>query len=363
MESLVRTAEIVEASVTPATTLQAMIFPSRLDIAIFALQPYPKRTRTPMARFTAIPILAAILLGLAFPYTALAGARFGFVFLFLLMLIAGIGFDWERLRDAKRLLPKVLWGLFFLYIVFPINQWALARLWVTDKQHLFGLLFASLTPVAIVAPYFTRLADGDEDLSFLLLLFSTLICPILVPSMEWLLPSSGVRVDPGLLTRSMVLLVVAPVVVCLPFQRMFPGLRAGLRPYLAPLNIFCLSALIFILFGAASARLNWEYARQGELWRLLALAFVQDFGVLVAAYVFFRAFWSEREARAVAISLSMKNVAIAAGMLLFYDPRASIPASLVFIPHALLFSAVALWSQIFSRNVEGLGRSLASSQE
>lgn len=296
-----------------------------------------------MARFSALPILASIALGLAFPYTALAWSRFGFVFLFLLMLVAGLSFDWSRLRRGRQLMPRVLVAMVFLYLIFPLNQWALARAWIDDKQYLYGLLFASLTPVAIVAPFFTRLTDGDEELTFLLLIASTLICPLAVPLMNFLLPDSGVRIDPGLLTRSMLVLVVAPVVICLPLARWFPQLRARLGPAIAPLNLACLSVLIFILFGSAAARLNLDYVRSSEFAKLMVMAFLQDFGVLGVTYWVFRQFWEARAARAVAISLSMKNVAIAAGMLLFYDPRAALPASLDFIPHACLFSFVAIW--------------------
>jgi len=117
-----------------------------------------------------------------------------------------------------------------------------------------------------------------------------------------------------------------------------PSVRSIIQPYLGFGNMAALGVLIFILFGTAVGRLNLGYESTGELGKLLVLAFFQDFGVLFLARILAKKFFAAQDANALMVSLSMKNVAIAASILLFYDPRASIAPAAVFIAHAFLFS-------------------------
>jgi hypothetical protein len=103
-----------------------------------------------------------------------------------------------------------------------------------------------------------------------------------------------------------------------------------------------LSLLIFILFGNAIGRLNLGYVGTGEIAWLVVLAFVQDFGVLLLARVMAGRLFPARMANGLMVTLSMKNVAIATGILLFYDPRASLAPALVFVAHAFLFSFIPM---------------------
>jgi hypothetical protein len=82
--------------------------------------------------------------------------------------------------------------------------------------------------------------------------------------------------------------------------------------------------------------------------KLFALAFFQDFGVFFLARIAFCRWLAPAAANGLIVSLSMKNVAIAAGILLFYDPRASLAPALVFIAHACLFSFLPAVKTIFS---------------
>ena len=295
-----------------------------------------------MANVFGLPIVLAIVLGFTFPYTAVLLMPYGIVFLFLLMIWAGLTIDWSKLRNVSRYLKELSVGLLFLYILFPSVQSLLAHWLLTDSQYLYGVVFASLCPVAIVAPFFSQLTQSDEEFSFLLMAVSMVLFPIAAPIGLQLFLSSSVPVNLTPLVKYMLLLVTVPLSISYLISRYLPGLRTAIQPYLAPLNMGSLSILIFILFGTAVGRLNVNYTATHEIWTLLLLGFLQDFGVLYAGRSLFR-LWFERDiANSLAISLSMKNVAIAAGILLFYDPRASFPAALVFVAHACLFSFISL---------------------
>lgn len=296
-----------------------------------------------MNRFSGLPILAAIVLGISFPYYAVELMPYGVVLLFILMFWAGLTIDWSKLKVGADRALQILVGLFFLYVFFPLIQLMLANLLISDKQMIYGLVFASLCPVAIVAPYFTTLVNGDEELSFALMVSSMIICPIIAPPLLKFLADSSIAMNIVPLMKYMALLVTLPLFLSFVVWKLYPRLRMLAAPYIGALNIGTLSLLIFILFGTAAGKLNLNYSSISLILAILTLVFIQDFGVLLVSRLVFSNFFDQKLRNALAVSLSMKNVAIAAGLLLFYDPRASLPAALAFLAHAFLFSFISVF--------------------
>lgn len=293
-----------------------------------------------MTKLFGVPIMAAVVAGIFFPYTALSLMPFGFVFLFVLMLLSGFSIDWDKLPIAFTRPYELLAGLFFVFVFFPLLQLLLARLLITDSQFLVGVVFGSLMPVALVSPFFTKQVGGDEELSFLLLVLSMLLAPLVAPFLLKQMTTSVLPIQAVPLMKSMLLLVTVPLLCSFLISRFLPRVRVAIKPYLALGNMASLSIMIFILFGTAVGRLNLGYESWGEIGGLVLLAFFQDFGVLFLARVMMAKIYEPPAANALMISLSMKNVAIAAGILLFYDPRASLAPAVVFIAHACLFSFI-----------------------
>lgn len=291
-----------------------------------------------MEKLFGLPVLAAIIAGILFPYTAITLLPLSFAFLFVLMLLSGFSIDWRKLKTMMNRPVQLLLGLFLAFLFFPFIQLLLARFLLTDSQFLVGMVFASLMPVAMVAPFFSNQLAGDEEMAFLVMVLSMVLSPFVAPGLLKLLTASVLPIQVGPFMKNMFLLVTVPLFCSFLVSRYLPKLREAVVPYLAAGNMGALSILIFILFGTIVGRLNISYESWAEIGRLLLLAFFQDFGVFFLARLFVGRIFSLREANAVMVSLSMKNVAIAAGILLFYDPRAALAPALVFVAHACLFS-------------------------
>lgn len=291
-----------------------------------------------MDRYFGIPILIAIILGLMFPYTAIEISPYGIVFLFILMFNAGLGMDWKKFRRSTGRIGQISTGLLLLFIIFPLLQWLLAIFLVTDQQYIYGLVFASLCPVALVAPHFSRLQGADAETAYLLVLSSMVLCPIVVPSLMYLLFSSSLSINILPLARYMLILTVLPMLLSYVVTRYMPRLCTRIASYDAAINIAALSVLIFSLFGTAAGQIGFSYLDTKEILMLLGLVFFQDFGVYFIARFFLKQQFNDQIAEAIAISLGMKNVAIAAGVLLVYDPRSSIAPALAFIAHAFFYT-------------------------
>ena len=236
-----------------------------------------------MASVFGLPILAAVVLGMLFPYTAISMIPFSIVFLVILMINAGLVIEWH---ETFRVFPRwqeVVLGLFLLFVFFPLVLWILADLLISDQQYLYGFVFSSLCPVALVSPYFTRLHNADEQMSFLLMVSSMILCPLVAPVFLAALFSSSVSLNLIPLTRYMLLLVTVPLLVSILIARFLPKVRRSILRYDHIVNMLSLSLLVFTLFGTARGRVNIYYVDATQIIALLGLVFLQDFGVLIVA--------------------------------------------------------------------------------
>lgn len=291
-----------------------------------------------MTNLIGIFIFGSVALGLLMPYAALQLAPFGFIFLFLLMFFAGFSVNWSRLREGMAKPWPLVGGLLATFIFIPIWQWSLVTLLIDNQKLASGMLFASLMPVALVAPFFARRREVNAELAYALMLMSTLLTPLLSPAIFHFLGGTELPIKTGPLMLNLGVFAVAPLLASAIASAFLPRLGSWLVPRLPWLNAAALGFLIFILFGSVFMKINFSYLPKDVLAKLLLLALIQDFGMYFLIRQLARFFTDAATAKTLAISLSMKNVAISAGILLFYDPPAALPSAVVFLAHGFLFT-------------------------
>lgn len=256
------------------------------------------------------------------------------------MINVGLAIDWSKIKLLTTRIREISIGMLFAFVIYPAMLWVPAYLLLTDQQFLYGYVFSSLCPIAMVAPYFSRLHQTDPEFSMLLVIASMILCPILSPLLLTLVFSTSVSLNLAPLTRYMLLLVTFPILVSVMVSHYLPKIQRLAARFEGFTNSITLSLLVFSLFGTAVGKLNINYIDTSELVSLLGLVFLQDFGALLVSRYLLRNL-RPRTVHALIIAVSMKNVAIAAGVLLIYDPRASFAPALAFIAHAFLFTALA----------------------
>jgi len=294
-----------------------------------------------MIKFFGLPILIAFFLGYLIPYTALAISPYAFVILFLMMTSSTVDINWNNVRQFKDYKFELLAGLFFLFLFFPLLQWFPAKFLIKEDSLFYGTILASLCPVAIVAPNFTRLQKGDEILSFLLMILSMIVFPLMV----WLaliLTHQTMHLRP--IVIDMTLLILFPLIAGLILQALekkFHFLHFW-RKIAAEFNMMAIAILAFIYLGASVSKLNLSYTSGKELAAVLLILFFQDFGVYFLSRMIMLKLFDREKAEALAVSLSMKNLAVSGAILLFYDPKASLASALGFFVHALFFNFLAI---------------------
>lgn len=279
--------------------------------------------------------MGVILSGI-FPDLALAWVPLSYVLLFLLMFLAAATVELPRVSIYKSIKPVFLFILFG-FVLFPAIQWLLTESLLGNQQIAFGLMFSAFCPVALVAPYFAKERGGDVELSFLLMLTSLFLTPIVVPlALPFVFPSYGeIQIQP--LIKFFLVLVTLPTGMGFLFSHFFSNKKNGLLRWLPLLNSALLGALVFILVGS-----NWQGGWSSafsisEIVKVLTVFIFQDFIVFYLANGALKLFVSDQKRVSLVLALSLKNIAVAAGFLLNYDMVSATAVSWGFVVHTVFF--------------------------
>ncbi len=256
------------------------------------------------------------------------------------MIFSGLLIDWSKLKNIKKYKWHVTITLIFLYLIYPALQYCLVIFLVPNRQLQSGLLLASLTPIALVAPYFTKQVDGDVELAFILVIISTILFPLISPTILKLVIPQALPIELLPLFKTSILLTTVPVTISFVIAKYIPLIKTKLQKALGSLNMLSLTVLIYILWGTAVSKFNINYISWRDISILLGIMFFQDFGILLISKIIFKQVKNIKIAKTICVCLSMKNIAIAAGILLFYDPMAAIAPTVGFIAHAFLFNFI-----------------------
>ena len=284
------------------------------------------------------PIIIGIIFALFYPALALDLIQFPFFLLMVLMFIATLTSNINSEEIKKIKYSELFWSIVFIQFLFPFTQAIFSYVLIKDQRFFQGLLAESLTPIALVAPFFTGIIGGNVVFSFVLMAINTLITPIVLPLFLSYFELGHWPINYSTLTKELIILCFLPIFLGLIFKFILRNKIDFIRKFAPSINSLVLAVLIYTLFGAAYLKINFLMIKKIEILMILLICTFQDFGILFLAKKFCGSFFKEeKNFKAFYISASMKNVAIVSSVLLLYDPRSALPAVLCFIPHALLF--------------------------
>ena len=259
-----------------------------------------------------------------------------------MMFWTALSLDYRKLKNFWHFTPQVLIGITLSFILLPLFLLGLASLCLTDNKFIYGFFFSALNPLAIVAPFFVRKNDGHEEFSFILMVASMLVAPFLTPLMINYFAADIWRIDLALLSKTMILLTAVPLILGALASRFFAKSRDFFLRHSALANSLFLSIITYSFFGVAFQRVHWNIIPSYEILTLFGLALIQDFGIYFLLKFTLPDTLKGVDNKSLAISLSMKNVAVSSALLLSLDPKASFASSMGFVAHAFFFNFLLL---------------------
>lgn len=257
------------------------------------------------------------------------------------MFAMGLTLTWEHFRAVLRRPVIVLLGVGLQFLVMPAAAFAIAKILQLPQAQLVGMILVGSSAGGTASNVICYLARGNVALSVLMTLTSTLAAIGATPGLTWLYLHQSIPVPTGAMLRSIVEIVVAPVLggvllnTCL-------GARLtrihGLLPLLAALAIAVIIAIIVALNRSPLA---------GAGFLILLAVMLHNLSGLVCGYGIATLLGlDETTRRTLAIEVGMQNSGLSVALAIqYFSTAAALPGALFSLWHNISGSLLASWWQ------------------
>jgi bile acid:Na+ symporter, BASS family len=231
------------------------------------------------------------------------------------MLAMGAGLTVSQISEPLRNVRLVVLALLANFVVMPLAALALARVLWLEEPFGVGLLLLGCAAGAPFLPKLAELAKGNLAFAVgamvLLMVVTVGYLPIVLPL---LLP--GVTVDPWQTARSLLLLMLLPLVIGLVLKARYADLAARVKPVLDWISNVSLILLVCLITAANIDKVLQVFGTRGILAGLLFIALGLATGWLLGGS-------SADTRRVMALGTGQRNIAAAlvVGSQSFSDPK------------------------------------------
>ena len=187
------------------------------------------------------------------------------------MLAMGAGLTVSLIAEPLRTVRLVVLALLANFVVMPLGALGLAKVLSLDEPFGIGLLLLGCAAGAPFLPKLAELAKGNLAFAVgamvLLMVVTVGFLPIVLPM---LLP--GVTVYPWNIARSLLLLMLLPLVLGLALRARFKDLAARVKPVLDWISNISLILLVCLITAANIDKVLQVFGTRGILAGLLFIA-------------------------------------------------------------------------------------------
>lgn len=243
-------------------------------------------------------------------------------------------------QDFKRVLQRpweVLLGVVAQFLIMPLAAWFLVWLFALPPELAIGVVLVGTCPGGTASNVISYLAKGDVALSVSMTMATTLLAPVVTPTLTWLLAGSWIEVSFTAMMISIAQMVLLPLLLGLTAHHFFERTVERVLPVMPVVSV----VTIVLLVGGVVA-LGAESLLDVGLLMAAIVVLHNAFG-LVLGYGMARLFrLDSKKARTVSIEVGMQNSGMAASLaVLYFSPAAAIPGAIFSVWHNISGSIVA----------------------
>ena len=240
--------------------------------------------------------------------------------------------------------PKdVLIGCLAQFTVMPLIAWLLVKIFSLPPELALGVILVGCCPGGTASNVITYLAKGDLALSVGMTATSTVLAPILTPSLTWLMAGTFVEVDTWGMIQSILYVVIAPIILGFLIQHYLPRFTKQAVVYLPAFSTVVIAIVVALVVGHNAANLKTA----GLLVVLVVV--LHNLGGLGVGYLVGRLLGLTRQKRtAISIEVGMQNSGLATALAATHFaayPMAAIPGAVFSVWHNI---SGALMAKLYS---------------
>ena len=257
----------------------------------------------------------------------------------LVMFGMGLTLTAQDFLEVVRRPGLIAAGAALQFGIMPLAAWIVGHLLGLSPELLTGLILVGACPGGTASNVITYLARGDVALSIALTSVSTFLSVIATPALTWLYVGALVPVPVVPMLRSILTIVIVPVVAGVLVNHFFGAKLAALRgafPLISMAGIVLIIAIIVAM----------EADRASVLAGMVVLAVVLHNGLGLASgyYLPWLFGLDARICRTLAIEVGMQNSGLGVALATqFFSPAAALPGAVFSVWHNLSGSFLAAW--------------------
>ena len=209
-----------------------------------------------ISEYMGVLVLAAALLALTLP-SVFSGIKPIVINPLLGIIMFGMGMALKP-ADFRIVLSRprdVLIGCLAQFTIMPLLALVLSWLFALDEALAVGVILVGCCPGGTASNVITYLAKGDLALSVGMTATSTLLAPVVTPSLVWLLAGKSVDVDVAGMLLSILWVVILPIVAGLTVKWLWPKFTEKATAYLPAVSSLAIAFIVLIVISANAHKL------------------------------------------------------------------------------------------------------------
>ena len=287
------------------------------------------------------PVWAIIFSAIAFvnPAVFLSFKSFIVPLLALVMFSMGMTLNWADFKAVvkKPLVIAIAVGIQFLLM--PFFAYVISILLELSVEMMTGMILVGASAGGTASNVICYLAKGNVALSILMTIVSTLCAVILMPALTYLYLNQVVPVPVEGMLKSLLLIVLLPVLVGTLLNSFF---RLGLKKIQPVFPLLSSFSIIFII--AIIVALNHDNLTDLALPVLLAVCLHNLFGLIVGYAIPWLLKYDARTCRTVCIEVAMQNSGLSVALAVkYFSVAAALPGAIFSIWHNVSGSLLAMY--------------------
>ena len=244
--------------------------------------------------------------------------------------------------------PKnVALGVMAQFLIMPLTAWAIARMFQLETGLAIGLILVGCCPGGTASNVICYMARANVPLSVLLTMCSTVVAIFATPMLTRWLAGAWLPVDAWALFRSMIVVVLLPLVCGVTANSLLQKMKRPerIRSWIDAIGPLLSVAVIVLIVSCIVALKKPEIARSA-LPLFVSVFLLHFFGFLLG-YLFAKlAGCKESLRRTISIEVGMQNSGLGAALATKHFPHlamAPVPAAISAVYHCLIGSLLAAW--------------------
>ena len=166
------------------------------------------------------------------------------VMLFLVFLKTDVAHIFHEMKNYRFMLFIVIMNMAVIPVIFylAVN--------LVDSTLAVGILLITAMPAGVTTPALTDIVKGNTALSASIVIATSLVTPLTVPLLFWVISSNNVAVDPWMLFKDLAAIIFLPMVISQLIKKYSPQFIKKKGHLFTSGNVIILFLMVYAVMGS-----------------------------------------------------------------------------------------------------------------